>query len=294
MHRLAPALAALSLLALAALAADPPKDPEVKPVNLDKLNTADDEDDPFLASDGKALYYSSNAGKKFDIYCSQRPSVTEPWKAGKVPDSYIQTKVDDRSVFVTREGAYPQYLYYATKKDKETNNFDVYVAVKQGPNAVFSAPTPLNSVCTEADELHPWLSADGKKLYFSRKTREGWRVLVASRKDASGAAGFGDPAEVKELPPDFHHATLTPDGKTMYLQGPLEKGRWGLFRSTWDGKAWGKPEELTELNHAEGAKGSVSPSLSRDGSLLYFASDRPEGKGGLDLWVVQTAQLKKK
>ena len=120
------------------------------------------------------------------------------------------------------------------------------------------------------------------------------RVFVASRKDVTGGAGFEDPVLIKELPADFHHATLTPDGKVMYLQGPLDKGRWGLFRSTWDGKAWGKPEELTDLNHPEGPTGDKSPSLSRDGMLLYFASDRPEGKGGLDLWVVQTAQLKKK
>ena len=37
--------------------------------------------------------------------------------------------------------------------------------------------------------------------------------------------------------------------------------------------------------------GDLSPSLSRDGSLLYFASDRPGGKGKLDLWVIQTAKL---
>ena len=35
-----------------------------------------------------------------------------------------------------------------------------------------------------------------------------------------------------------------------------------------------------------------SPSLSRDGTMLYFASDRPGGKGALDLYVVRTAELK--
>jgi Tol biopolymer transport system component len=51
---------------------------------------------------------------------------------------------------------------------------------------------------------------------------------------------------------------------------------------------------LTELNNAEGPTGDRSPSLSRDGGMLYFTSDRPEGKGGQDIWVVPTAQLKKK
>ena len=82
----------------------------------------------------------------------------------------------------------------------------------------------------------------------------------------------------------------------MYLQGPLEKGRWGLFHSSRASAKsdWTTPEPLEDLNCEEAPTGDKSPCLSRDGSLLYFASDRPGGKGGLDLWVVQTSQLGKK
>jgi Tol biopolymer transport system component len=80
----------------------------------------------------------------------------------------------------------------------------------------------------------------------------------------------------------------------MYLQGPLDKGRTGLFVSTLTKDGWGKPEALERLNNAEGPTGDRSPSLSRDGTLLYFASDRPGGKGRLDLYVIPTAQLKAK
>src|SRR5262249_19180100 len=152
--------------------------------------------------------------------------------------------------------------------DKKIDNFDLYVAVKQGPRAAFTAPTPINPVCTDADELHPWLTADGKHLYFSRKTKAGWRVFVAGRAAATGAAGFGAPKMLAELPPDFHHATLTPDGSTMYLQGLLESGRWGLFRSVRKGAGWGQPVALEEMNHPGGDVGDKSPCLSRDGTLL--------------------------
>jgi hypothetical protein len=80
----------------------------------------------------------------------------------------------------------------------------------------------------------------------------------------------------------------------MYLQGPLEKGRWGLFVSSKTAKGWGEPVALDLLNHPEVRSGDQSPCLSRDGSLLYFASDRPEGKGGLDLWAIPTKELVKK
>lgn len=289
-------LAVAGWAALALLGQSPAADDaaRLKPINLDQLNTTADEDDPHPSSNGLALYYASTARKKFDILVSQRANAGLPWPAGKPVEDYIQSEVDDRSTFLTADGRFPQYLYFATKKDKEINNFDIYVAVKQGPRAAFAAPTPVNAVCTEADELHPWLTADGRELYFSRKTAEGWRVLVARRQGADGAAGFAAPKLLDELPPDFHHATLTPDGRTMYLQGPLENSRWGLFRSTRAGRGWSKPEPLDALGDPGAPTGDRSPNLSRDGYWLYFASDRPGGKGGLDLWMIRVSDLRKK
>jgi hypothetical protein len=281
--------AGLLCLGLAVVDADEAKGP--RPINLEKLNSDKDEDDPFLSSN-TVLYYSSNAAGKSDIYVTRRSGASTAWPAGKVLED-VRTKVNDRSVYLTPEGAFPQYLFYATQTDKEINNFDIYVAVRQFAGKDFTSPTPINTIDTAADEMYPWLTAGGRQLYFSRKTKDGWRLFVTSRDRTTGAAGFGEPKEV-DLPADFHHATLTADGKTMYLQGPLDKGRWGLFRSTAAGKGWSKPEPLDELNNEEGPTGDRSPSLSRDGSLLYFASDRPGGKGRLDLWYVPTAQLAKK
>jgi len=107
-------LAALLLLTLA-LPAVAQDTNAVKPINLDKLNTDKDETDPHLASNGLSLYYSSNAQGKFDLLVSKRPNANSlSWRPGKPLDDYVQTKVDDRSCFVTPEGRFPQFLYYAT------------------------------------------------------------------------------------------------------------------------------------------------------------------------------------
>ena len=104
------------------------------------------------------------------------------------------------------------------------------------------------------------------------------------------------PAKAKEVgfAVDFHRATVAGKGLTMYLQGPLENGKIGIHRSTRDkvGDPWSKPEPVTALNHPDSKKGDMQPALSSDGARLYFASDRPGGKGGLDIWMVTTAQLK--
>jgi hypothetical protein len=296
MRRLLVALPVLALLLVilpAALPSDEPKAPV--PINLDKINTKADEDDPHLASDGKALYYSSTANGKSDVWVTRRSSASQAWSAGKL-DPDLNSKAETRSVFVTPEGVFPQRLYFATNKDLEKksqkgDNFDLYFVTKQGPAADFTFETAL-PFCTAEDELHPWLTPQGQ-FYFSRKTKEGWRVLVATRPKSGGQ--FGEPVLLKDLPPNFQHVTLTPDGKTMYLEGPLDNGRMGLFRCTATGSnGWGKPEALTDLNNPEGPTGDHSPSLSRDGTMLYFASDRPGGKGGLDLYVVPVKDLGKK
>jgi hypothetical protein len=73
------ALAALILAATIPAAAGEPG--SLKPINLDKLNTAADEDDPSPGPDGTRLYYASNAGGDWDIYLSTRSGAA--WAPGK-------------------------------------------------------------------------------------------------------------------------------------------------------------------------------------------------------------------
>jgi hypothetical protein len=58
-------------------------------------------------------------------------------------------------------------------------------------------------------------------------------------------------------------------------------------------RPWSKPEALDSLNSPAAPTGDTSPCLTADGAKLYFASDRPGGKGGRDLWVIDTALLPK-
>lgn len=296
MNRFAGVLLLFGLLVLALPGADGVT--PLAPVNL-PINTARDEDDPHVASNHLTLYYVTNANKRLEIMAATRKSAGEAWGPGQ-PVPYFKSKDSDfRSPFVTPEGKFPQRFYCSSNVDPlakgaKGENYDIYTLFKADAKAEYGGLNSVNPICTELDEMHPWVTPDDRHIYFSRRTEGGWRLFMASRPADGGQ--FGAPVQLK-LPLGYHHPTLTPDGKTMYLQGPVESTgktrRWGLYVTTSkDGKTWDRPQPLAALNSAAAPQGDMSPSLSRDGKTLYFSSDRPGGKGGLDIWSIPTVELK--
>ena len=57
-----------------------------------------------------------------------------------------------------------------------------------------------------------------------------------------------------------------------------------LFFSKWNGLEWSDPRSLGNKVNRENSWES-QPTLSSDGNILFFASDRPGGYGGSDIWM---------
>lgn len=75
---------------------------------------------------------------------------------------------------------------------------------------------------------------------------------------------------------------ISADGDTLLLTRISDTGDADLFIAGRVGDAWTEPRSLAQLNTIDN---ELSPSLSADGQRLYFASDRPGGAGGLDIWI---------
>jgi hypothetical protein len=261
----------------------------LNPVNLDKLNTEADEDDPCPLPDGITLLYAAKVRGSFDIYLSRRTSEKAAWPAGKAMEGLASAEFDERTPFFHKASKMLYYAMNQAPEGAEDKNFDLVRKLGE------TGAVPLQGVSTKEDEFAPFVTPLGKEFYFSRMTRKGWS-LYAGNGPVPGPIG-----EAKSLgfPPGFHRAALAPSGLLMYLQGPVSKDdedeKTALFRSRRAkvGAPWSKPEPIPGLEHAESKFGDSSPSVSPDGTRLYFASDRPGGKGGLDVWGIQTAMLKK-
>ena len=90
---------------------------------------------------------------------------------------------------------------------------------------------------------------------------------------------------------EFDEATpaFSVDGREMYLTQCLTDATYPRYAQIAVSKradaAWGKPTKL-EISR-DTLSSFAHPALSPDGNWLYFVSDMPGGKGGLDIWRVR-------
>lgn len=75
---------------------------------------------------------------------------------------------------------------------------------------------------------------------------------------------------------------LSPDGQKLFIFKSTAKDRGDIFMSSLNGAVWGPPVRLGTTINTKYWEGSVS--ITADGNLLYFASERPGGLGGRDIY----------
>lgn len=140
---------------------------------------------------------------------------------------------------------------------------------------------------------------DNDYLYFSstRNDAEGDDLngitgtkssdIFFSQKDDRGRWSRPEPV-VSGLNSEYDEGAcfITRDGREMYLTLCEEDGTYPRFakivKSNRNDASWGKPTDV------QISKDTLScfahPTVSPDGEWLYFVSDMPGGKGGMDIW----------
>jgi hypothetical protein len=84
---------------------------------------------------------------------------------------------------------------------------------------------------------------------------------------------------------------LSPDGKRMYVtvcdpnpDNPYAPKHCGLAVSWREGDGWSKPERLDVLDVEGSVTTQPDVALVNSAEMLFFASNRPGGEGGMDIW----------
>jgi Tol biopolymer transport system component len=109
--------------------------------------------------------------------------------------------------------------------------------------------------------------------------------IYMTRRDSTGR-GWVKPQPVLSLSTRGNDAAIamSPDGSQLFTFMSSFENEGDIQVSMFDGKNFGAPVSLNgNVNSTEYWEGSCS--ISADGKFLYFASERPGGFGGRDIWV---------
>ncbi len=152
-------------------------------------------------------------------------------------------------------------------------------------NYIF-APVNLGDSINTADlEYFPSLTIDGKKMIFTRRVHDDEDFYESDLVDGhwSRARPLGGRVNTNL---NEGAQNVSQDGQLLVFTGcnyPEGEGSCDLYFSIRTNNGWSEAQNLGPVVNTEAWESS--PSLSPDKKDLYFASSRPGGYGGRDIWV---------
>jgi Tol biopolymer transport system component len=181
-------------------------------------------------------------------------------------------------------------LYFVSDRTGGSGGGDILVATRPSTSLPFTKPQNLGSaVNSAANEGAPSISADGLELFFDRAP-DG-HIFVATRSSVSEP--FGKPTSLNLATTQCCDGfpAISGDGLELYFCSNRPGGSGGddiwVAKRASRSQPFGRPSNLGTATN--GSVGDCEPSISKDGLVLFFASDRLGGSGGLDIWVATRA-----
>ena len=219
-----------------------------------------------------------------DIYISRKTSETS-WSIPNLIGENINIKGHEASIGLSVDGE--QLFIY---KDDEIGNGDIFSSNLEGDT--WSKPKRLEGdVNTSHLENHATLSSDGKTLYFVSNRPGGlggmdiYKVKRLPNGKWSRAENLG--ANIN-TPFDEQSPYIHPDNTTLYYSSnapALSMGGFDILESKInDRNKWEKPKNLHyPINTTED---DIFFMPTPDGKRAYYTSVRDEGKGNLDIYLI--------
>jgi len=254
---------------------------------------------PFISKDGLNLYFASNRSGGYggnDIYVSEREHVDDNWGTPVNLGPEINTSSDEVCPSLAVDG---HNLYFVSTRAGGCGGQDMYVSRRQDRHEQEWEPVEnlgclLNS---PQNDFTPSLFEDDAgllNLYFgsNRPGGVGGVDIYVSTLDPNGM--FGPATNVAELntsADDQRPNVRQRDGLEIFFEsnrtGSLGSDLWTATRES-TSTSWSSPVNLGVDVNSPSSDGR--PSLSWDGTTLYFHSNRSGTLGNLDIYVTIRAK----
>lgn len=251
---------------------------------------------PFISRDGKTFYMASTRPGGLggiDIWVSTRAHLDQPWGNPVNVGAPVNSEADDFCPTIDRDG---HRFFFVSRRAilGSCGGSDIYVTRFRNEGG-FEQPVNLGCEVNSAfDEASPFPLPErrsGPVLYFS-STRPGLGVGGDLYRSESHGGVFGPAQLVSGVNSAFDDGqpNLRRDGLELFFYStrPNAEALGGpdLYVATRasTGDPWSMPVNLgPDVNSAAG---ETRPSLSWDGTTLYFGSTRPGSEAGsADIYV---------
>ena len=265
----------------------PVKDYVFTPRNLgDSINSAALEYFPSLTIDGSKMIFTRRVNNDEDFYESN--FINGNWSFAKPLGGKVNTNLNEGAQNISQDG---QLLVFTGCNYPEgQGSCDLYFSIRT--NTGWSEPQNLGPVVnTDFWESSPSLSPDKKDLYFasSRAGGFGGRDIWVTHRLLTGKWSRPEnPGEAINTSGDESCPFMHADNQTLYFNsnGHAGYGMTDLFFSKKvNDSSWTVAENLGYPVNTIDDEGSLI--VAADGKTAYYASDKSDTKGGLDIYTFQ-------
>ena len=256
------------------------------PKNLgDSVNSSSSEYYPSVTVTDDALVFTRRTGNAREDFLLSAITNKESFNKAAPLDGDINLEPRKGAITVSQDG---DWLFFAADiAGAGLGGFDIYKSIYT-PAGWSEQENLGDSINTDFWESSPAISPDKRALYFSstRPGGYGGADLYVSYLKPNGrwteAANMGSSINTAgdELAP-FIHA----DNQTLYFTSDGLPGYGGsdlfVLKKLSNGK-WGTPENMGYPINTIENEGSLA--VAADGYTAYYASDREDSRGGLDIY----------
>jgi len=257
------------------------------PVNMgDKINSTQSEYFPSLTIDGKEFFFTRKVNGDEDFYSSKKTDTG--WvKAGPLGGN-VNTDQNEGAQMISQDG---QWLVFTGCNRRDGwGSCDIYISFLT-PKGWSEAMNMGGKINSDQWDSQPCLSPDKRDLYFASRRFGGFG---GSDIYVSHLLPNGIWTEPENLGPgintkgDEECPFLHADNQTLFFTSNGLQGYGGkdLFYSRKGPKGdWSVPQNLGYPINTIHEEGTLF--IAADAKTAYYASDRSDTKGGLDLYTFQ-------
>jgi len=255
-----------------------------EPQNMgDSINSSASEYFPTLTIDGNELIFTRR-GASEDFFGSKK--VNGVWTEAKLLEGDINTNMNEGAQNISQDGQW--LVFTGCNFPNSYGSCDLYISFLTPEG--WSAPENLGRVNSDAWDSGPSLSPDKRDLYFS-----------STRPGGYGGADIyvthllpnGRWSEPENLGPEVNtigdemYPFIHADNQTLYFtsNGHLGYGGSDLYMTRKNGDGWTRPVNLGYPINTIENEGSLS--VAADGKTAFYASDRADSRGGLDIYTFE-------